>query len=224
MNKQTISRYELIPTLIKASSFEVVFIKKNGQERIMKCLFESTRYIEQGILTVFDLVKQKYRSINFKTLSQIIVADMIYQLTPKGKLLMIGNRKEILLEEIGEMIGDDISVLASWSYEELLYLHSELEQITVSYDLEALKALFEYAYESGSIDFNMEMIEDVLQGDLEFIPNATMEQVAQMQMFSVCIPTPDYINIEYIDYQYTTQDIEAYYYEASNGVLQVKKV
>ena len=224
MNKQTISRYELIPTLIKASSFEVVFIKKNGQERTMKCLFESTRYIEQGILTVFDLVKQKYRSINFKTLKQIIIADMIYQPTPKGKLLLIGNRKEKLLEKIYEIIDRDIAVLRNWSYDELLFLYDELEQITISYDLEALRALFEYAYESGSVDFNMEMIMNVLQGDLEFIPKVTIEQVAQGQMFSICIETPEYINIEYIDYQYTTQDIEAYYYEASNGVLQVKKI
>jgi len=149
---------------------------------------------------------------------------MIYKLTPKGKLLLIGNRKEKLLEKIYEIVDRDIAVLKNWSYDELLFLYDELEQITISYDLEALRALFEYAYESGSVDFNIEMIMNVLQGDLEFIPKVTIEQVAQGQMFSICIETPEYINIEYIDYQYCVEDVQQYYYEASNGVLQVKKV
>lgn len=223
-NQKLLSRYELIPSLIKATSFEVVFIKKNGKERTMKCLFESTRYIEQGILTVFDLVKQQYRSINFKTLSQIIVEDMVYKIIAKGKFLLLGNRKDRVLENIQEIIGDDISVLNSWTYAELSSLYDELKNITVDYDLEAVKALFEYVYESGSIDFDMNMVIEVIEGDLEFIPSVTLRQVVKMGLSNICIPLPDYINDTYINYDYNIEDILEYYYEASNGVLQVKKV
>ncbi|MCF6340116.1 MAG: hypothetical protein L3J10_05100 [Sulfurimonas sp.] len=223
-NKKLLSRYELIPTLIKATSFEVVFIKKNGKERTMKCRFESTRYIEQSILTVYDLVKQQYRSINFKTLSQIIIEDMVYKIISKGKFLLLGNRKDKILENIQEIISDDISVLNSWTYTELLNLYDELKNITVDYDLEAVKALFEYAYETGSIDFDMSMVTDVIEGNLEFIPRVTLKQVLKMGISSLCIPLPDYINDSYINYDYNMEDIIVYYYEASNGVLQVKKV
>lgn len=224
MNTQLLSRYELIPTLIKATSFEVVFIKKNGKQRTMKCLFESTRYIEQGILTVFDLVKQQYRSVNFKTLSQIIVDDLVYQATFKGKFMFLCNRKEKLLEEIGDIIGDDISILNSWRYEELSDLQDELEQITQTYDLEAIKALFIYTYETGTTDFDMEMILDVLQGNLEFIPLACLEDAAKYQLFSIALPTPDYVNPSYIDYQFSVEDIEEYYYESPYGLIQTKKL
>lgn len=222
MEQKLLSRYELIPTLIDATSFEVVFIKKNGKERIMKCLFESTRYIEQGVMTVFDLVKQQYRSINFKTLSKIIVNDLVYQITFKGKFMLLGNRREHILEKIQEIIGNDISVLNDWSYDDLLDVYDELEQLNRGYDLEAAQALFEYAYEVGYIEFAT--ISDIIQGNLEFIPNTTLEQVAKLELFSICIPIPDYINIAYITYQYSVDDIQEYYYEASNGVLQVKKV
>jgi len=222
MEQKLLSRYELIPTLIDATSFEVVFIKKNGKERIMKCLFESTRYIEQGVMTVFDLVKQQYRSINFKTLSKIIVNDLVYQITFKGKFMLLGNRRKHILEKIQEIIGNDISVLNDWSYDDLLDVYDELEQLNRGYDLEAAQALFEYAYEIGSLDF--ETITDVIQGNLEFVPAVTMEQMAEMELFSITVPTPDYINTSYINYRFSVEDIQEYYYEASNGVLQIKKV
>lgn len=220
--KNLISRYELIPTLIQATSFEVVFVKKNGKERTMKCLFESTRYIEQGIMTVFDLVKEQYRSINFKTLSKIIINDFVYQITLKGKFLLVGNRKNALFDEITEIIDRDISVLYSWNYDDLVDVYDELEQITIPYDLEAVRALFEYAYEVGYIGFTM--ITDVIQGNLEFIPSSTIEEVTSSQLFSICIATPDYINDIYIDYQFSSDEVAEYYFEASNGVLQVKQV
>lgn len=222
MEQKLLSRYELIPTLIDATSFEVVFIKKNGKERIMKCLFESTRYIEQGVMTVFDLVKQQYRSINFKTLSKIIVNDLVYQITFKGKFMLLGNRREHILEKIQEIIGNDISVLNDWSYDDILDVYDELEQLNRGYDSEAAQALFEYAYEIGSLDFKT--ITDVIQGNLEFVPAVTMEQMAEMELFSITVPTPDYINTSYIDYRFSVEDIQEYYYEASNGVLQIKKV
>lgn len=222
MEQKLLSRYELIPTLIDATSFEVEFIKKNGKERTMKCLFESTRYIEQGVMTVFDLVKKQYRSINFKTLSKIIVDDMVYQITLKGKFVLTGNRKEALLEKIAEIIGNDISVLNTWSYDDLMDVYDELEQITIPYDLDALKALFEYSYEVGSIDF--ETITDVIQGNLEFVPAVTIEQMAEMELFSINIPIPEYINDTYIDYKFNADDLLQYYYEASAGVLQIKTV
>lgn len=222
MEKILLSRYELIPTLIEATSFEVEFIKKNGKERTMKCLFESTRYIEQGVMTVFDLVKQQYRSINFKTLSRIIVDDMVYQITLKGKFMLTGNRKEALLEKIQEIIGNDISVLDDWSYDDLLDVYDELEQLSTPYDLEAVQALFEYFYEVGSIDFKT--LTDVIQGNLEFVPAVTMEQMAEMELFSISMPTPDYINTSYIDYRFSVEDLQNYYFEASNGVLHVQKV
>jgi hypothetical protein len=219
MEQKLFSRYELIPTLIQASSFEVVFIKQNGQERTMKCLFESTRYIEQGIMTVFDLVKEKYRSINFKTLKQIIINDEVFQPTFKGKFISIGSRKEKLLESIEEIIADDISVLNAWSYEDLLDVHDELEQLGI-YDLEAVRALFQYTYEQGYFGFTM--LIDVIQGNLEFILSVTIQDVTSRQLFSAYIPTPDYINTSYLEYQFNIEHISEYYFEASNGVLQVK--
>ena len=188
----------------------------------MKCLFESTRYIEQGIMTVFDIVKQQYRSINFKTLSKIIINDLVYEITSKGKFMLIGNRKEKILEDIQEIIDGDISVLYGWEYDDLVDVYDELDQITIPYILEAVKALFEYAYEVGYIGFTM--VTDVINGDLEFIPAVSIEQVASSQLFSICIPTPDYINNSYIDYQYEPEDLAEYYYEATNGVLQIRKV
>jgi len=222
MKSNLISKYELIPTLIVATSFEVVFIKKNGKERVMKCLFESTRYIEQGVMTVFDLIKEQYRSINFKTLRQIIINDLVYQLTIKDKFILVGNRKEQILEDIQEIVDRDISVLSNWDYDDLVDVYDELEQITISYDLEAVRALFEYAYEVGYIGFLM--ITDVIQGNLEFIPSVTMGQVTSQQLFSICLPAPEYINDTYIDYLFDIEDIQEFYFEASNGVLQIKEV
>jgi hypothetical protein len=220
MDTKLLSRYELIPTLIEATSFEVVFVKKNGKERTMKCLFESTRYIEQGIMTVFDLVKEQYRSINFKTLSQIIVNDWVYQLTLKGKFMLVGNRKQQILDDIQEIVDRDISVLNNWNYDDLVDVYDELEQITISYDLEAVRALFEYAYEVGYIEFSM--ITDIIQGNLEFIPSS-MREVVLMQLASINIPLPDYAQRYDIEYYYTEEDLLEYYFEASNGLIQIKE-
>lgn len=72
--------YELLPELINSIKFEATFIKKNKEERNMLCKFEATRYLNNEILTVYDLVKCDYRSINMNTLSKVIIDNTAYTL------------------------------------------------------------------------------------------------------------------------------------------------
>lgn len=72
--------YELLPELINSIKFEATFIKKNKEERNIVCEFEATRYLNNEILTVYDLEKCDYRSINMNTLSKVIVDNTAYTL------------------------------------------------------------------------------------------------------------------------------------------------
>lgn len=79
------SWYLILPTIIKADRFKAVFIKKNGEVREINCIFESTLHIQKGVITVFDLEKQDYRSINMKTLEEIVINGVLYTLNTESK-------------------------------------------------------------------------------------------------------------------------------------------
>jgi len=70
--------------LLKGQFFTVEFTKKDGTKRIMNCrtgvkkylsnngkTIQITKPIDNGILRVFDLQKNEYRSINLDTVSRI---------------------------------------------------------------------------------------------------------------------------------------------------------
>lgn len=82
------SWYELLPVLIKAKRFEVLFVKKDFTERKMNCEFESTNHIDKGILTVWDLEISGYRSINLETLKRVVIKDTIFTLK-EGEVLYV---------------------------------------------------------------------------------------------------------------------------------------
>jgi len=78
--KKEISNWcEILPELITANEFEATFIKKDNSLRTIKCLFESTRYIDKGVLTVFDLEKGDYRSISLTTLLKVQVKNKVFE-------------------------------------------------------------------------------------------------------------------------------------------------
>lgn len=82
------SWYELLPLMIKEKVFEAVFIKKDKTERKIICKFEATNHLEKGVLTVFDIEKNDYRSINLETLKNVVIGNYIYTLQ-KEKLLFV---------------------------------------------------------------------------------------------------------------------------------------
>ena len=214
--------YSLIPELIEAQNIEATFVKANGEERTMECIFESTRYINQGILTVFDMEKRAYRSINIKTLKHLCINNDIMKVTENGNLMYSGNRRTKMIDLITNLLGYELSdIFANLDYYYLENLYQVIEDLNHS-KIEAVKALFEYFFMLNYIDINE--VKEAANGNLEFIPNATLEQVAEQELFGKLIPTPDYWNIEYADYKYTVEDLQDYYFEASNGVIQVWEV
>lgn len=75
--------------------FSVEFVKKNGEERRMVCRFgvkahlvgekefgisRSQNMLRQGYLTVFDMHKVEYRSVNISTLKWIKVAGITIEM------------------------------------------------------------------------------------------------------------------------------------------------
>ena len=68
-----------ISKLVGNTIFSAVFVKKNGDKRKMLCRLGVKRYLKGGVktcdkvelLTVFDLVKREYRTININTLEKL---------------------------------------------------------------------------------------------------------------------------------------------------------
>lgn len=70
-----------IRKLVGSKIFSAVFIKKNGEERSIHCKLGVKKHLKGGTksydsealnhLTVFDLAKKGYRTINMNTLKQI---------------------------------------------------------------------------------------------------------------------------------------------------------
>lgn len=81
------SWYELLPLMIKDKVFEAVFIKKDNTERKIICKFEATNRLDKGLITVFDIEKNDYRSINLETLKNVVIKNCNYTL--KEKLLFV---------------------------------------------------------------------------------------------------------------------------------------
>lgn len=73
MNKETIQ------TLVKGKFFSVQFVKKNGEIRKMLARLGVKKYLKGGqkgydydnLLTVYDVKKKAYRTININTLMKI---------------------------------------------------------------------------------------------------------------------------------------------------------
>ena len=77
--------------LLKGQFFTVEFTKKDGTKRIMNCRtgvkkylsnngkkIQITKPIDNGILRVFDLQKNEYRSINLDTVNRITFNKVTY--------------------------------------------------------------------------------------------------------------------------------------------------
>jgi hypothetical protein len=77
--------------LLKGQFFTVEFTKKDGTKRIMNCrtgvkkylanngkTIKITKPIDNGILRVFDLQKNEYRSINLDTVNRITFNKITY--------------------------------------------------------------------------------------------------------------------------------------------------
>ena len=77
MNKQEVLRREL-----KGKIFTVTFVKKSGEVRKLNCRLGVTKHLKGGnksfrdadfnYLTVFDLQKKAYRTVNLNTVQKII--------------------------------------------------------------------------------------------------------------------------------------------------------
>jgi len=213
--------YTLIPALIGTEKIEATFVKANGEIRVIKCLFESTRYITKGILTVFDIEKQGYRSINLATLKSICLEDEIYSVNEDSSLTYDGDRRVKMLDLLTYILGEEVfESISSLKYEWLCDLYELVEDINTT-ELEAVKAMFEYFSEHRYFDFYE--IEDVISGKYEFIPNVSLETLAHGQLFGAYIPLPNW-NISYGDYLYREDDLRGYYYEASHGVIQIRNI
>lgn len=207
------NQYEIIPELIKAKSFEVEFVKQNNEVRVMECVFESLRYINQGIMTVLDTAKNAYRSINFDKITKIIIGNAVFELQQK-RLTYIGNRKIKQLALLENHLNVDIAKFNDWNYQDIKELCDELIYVSDS-DLNAIRALLE---NNCNIDFYT--IKSVLDGKLEFFENITLSEVAEHELFTINIPIPDTIDTSYIDYKFQIEDLEPYYAETSYGVIQ----
>lgn len=68
--------------------FTVVFTKKNGEMRKMNCRRSVTKYLKGGksttnhkenLMTVFDMVKKQYRSINLETVKSLAVSGQVFE-------------------------------------------------------------------------------------------------------------------------------------------------
>jgi hypothetical protein len=68
--------------------FSAVFIKKNGDERLINCRINVKKYVkgiglsfkpqDKGLMTVFDLRKGEYRFINLRTLKSLKIKRIEY--------------------------------------------------------------------------------------------------------------------------------------------------
>ena len=75
----------------KHEIFSVVFLKKNGELRHMKCRFGVKKHLkggdlsfnplERSLLVVFDMQKKGYRMINLETLMSINMKGVEYNVT-----------------------------------------------------------------------------------------------------------------------------------------------
>jgi len=78
-----------IRELAKGQIFSAVFIKKNGDVRTMTCRLKVTKHLKggelaydaesRGLLPVFDMNKQAYRTINVNTLVSLTINGQSYK-------------------------------------------------------------------------------------------------------------------------------------------------
>tara|TARA_Y100000401_G_scaffold39872_1_gene30281 strand:- start:150 stop:446 length:297 start_codon:yes stop_codon:yes gene_type:complete len=76
----------------KGQIFSGLFIKKNGQHRLMNARLGVTKHLKQDakprpydpikhdLITVFDMTKKGYRMINVNTLQKLIINKIIYKI------------------------------------------------------------------------------------------------------------------------------------------------
>lgn len=86
-----ITRKEAVDIIFatKGKFFTVLFIKKNGQERVMNARLGVKKYlhggslrydpIAKGLLPVLDVQIQEYRMINFNTLKMVKIGKITYK-------------------------------------------------------------------------------------------------------------------------------------------------
>ncbi|MBU1216428.1 hypothetical protein KJ870_00640 [bacterium] len=218
MNNLVKSINELVPQMIMAEYFEVEFIKKDSTTRSMICEFESTQYIDKSIITVVDLEIDEYRTVNLKTINKIIIDGCVYKKLSNGQIIFDGYTKEYILDEMAGL-GIEVDIIEHWSINELLCLYNEIIDLNDEL-LTSVKAVLEFVDVENMININIIM--DVISKKLEFIPNRSMEEVLEQELYGIHIPI-GYINISYYDdFKPSLADIQEYYFESSYGVLQIK--
>ena len=94
-NKPTIKRITKVDAVdviigTKGKIFTVLFVKKDGTDRLMNCRLGVKKYLKggslrfdaekRGYLPVFDLQKHEYRLMNFNTLKLIKVGKQTYDI------------------------------------------------------------------------------------------------------------------------------------------------
>jgi len=187
----------------------------------MAAIFETAKHLEQGIITVFDIDIKKYRSINIYTLESISIENITYTKYDKNNFEYISiDYKKNLITSIEVILEAQLSIFQkAWSVEQLIELYEKLLELD-TIEIEVAKAIFEY--ENG---IDCQAISDIQADNLEFFSNITLEDLANFESYSLLIPPPENINISYIpDYKPTADDLSEYYYEASNGVVQMRGV
>lgn len=215
---QPVSANELLPLIITGGRFEATFEKKNGDCRTLDAVFESTRHIDKGIVTVFDFVKNGYRSLNLETLLSLSVNNSLFERTEEGTFIQTILDKELVIRKIERVIDMPMPYLSKWTPMEVYELHLGLENIYVP-ELDAIRA-----YEESESYIDNEIISMILCGELKFYESMTLEQLAASESFDIPIPIPEHIDISYGNYSYQASDLEPYFAETSYGVIQIKQV
>ena len=118
-----------------------------------------------------------------------------------------------------EILHETIMILYSLDRKIIECIYEEIIQLEKS-QLVAINALFSYFETEES--FSYQTLLDVISDKLEFIPDMTLEEVAQSECYVISIPS-NHLNISYYkDYKPTAQELSVYYFESNFGVLQIE--
>lgn len=86
INKETARKYIYATN---GKFFSAVFIKKDGEKRLMNCRLKVKKYVkgvgrkfnpeDKGLIGVFDLQKDQHRFINLNTLEKLKISGVEYK-------------------------------------------------------------------------------------------------------------------------------------------------
>jgi hypothetical protein len=93
----TIKRKDLMETIkaTEGKKITIVFIKKDGTVRIMKCVYgirkEDSKGMNydaeaKGLISVFDIEKQEYRVVPIATTRKLVIEDKVFNIIDREGL------------------------------------------------------------------------------------------------------------------------------------------